>query len=176
MTLTLTLFRHAKATRDELVAVDADRSLAERGRLDAPRMGEWLAECGCVPDLVLCSTARRTRETAEAALPRLPPPPPVRFEAALYLASARTLLGFVRRASGDVRHLMLIGHNPGLHELALDLSAGRSSALRRELEVKLPTAGVVVLRLDGARWSEVGTGCALVLHFGTPKRVASQKR
>lgn len=176
MTLTLTLFRHAKAVRDEQIAADVDRPLAERGRLDALRMADWLAGCGCVPDLVLCSTARRTRETAEGALPRLLPPPAVRYEAALYLASLRTLLGFVRRASDDVRHLMLIGHNPGLHELALDLSAERSSAVRRELEAKLPTAGVVVLRLDCAHWREVGSGCACLLHFGTPKRVAAQKR
>jgi len=118
------LLRHAKSDWPDLP--DRDRPLAKRGRRDAPVIGRWLHDQGYQPEIVICSAAVRTRETWDLVAPELGGSPSVTFEPRAYGASALTLLYLVRELPADCRAALLIGHNPGVSELASTLiEAGR---------------------------------------------------
>ncbi len=127
--LTLSLLRHAKSSWAEPSQDDFDRPLNERGIEAAPAMGKFMAAQKLVPDLILCSTAVRARETLELVRPHLPRATMVEYEDGLYLAATPVLLKRVRAVAADVGHLMLVGHDPGMHGLATKLAGvGRSGA------------------------------------------------
>jgi phosphohistidine phosphatase len=134
----LHLLRHAKSDRDEGVE-DHERTLNRRGREAARRVGESLPSALGAIDLVLCSTSLRTRETAALVLAGFAVPPPVRFEDALYLAGRAALLRRLRQLDESAGAVMVIGHNPGLHELALALAASDSLRYRALASGKFPT-------------------------------------
>jgi len=134
----LHLLRHAKSDRDEGVE-DHERPLNRRGREAARRVGESLQSALGAIDLVLCSTSLRTRETAALVLAGFAMPPPVRFDDALYLAGRAALLRRLRQLDESAGAVMVIGHNPGLHELALSLAASDSPRYRALASGKFPT-------------------------------------
>lgn len=169
----LLLLRHAKSAWDRPGLDDHERDLAPRGRKAARRMGELVAERGLVPDLVLCSTARRAVRTLEILLEALPAPPPVERREELYLASERALLELVRAQDERVRRLMLVGHDPGFHRLALLLvGAGDPAAIASGLLVKFPTGALCRLGFAVERWAEVAPGGARLLGFFKPRELA----
>lgn len=155
----LILLRHAKAVPADQADDDFDRPLAERGREDAPRMAAALVDAGAAPDIVLVSDARRTRETWELARPSFSKAD-VRFLKSLYLCPAEILMREAERAGLD--RVMLVGHNPGLHDLASRL-AHRNNALETKLRNKFPTAAAAVFsrKNEDASWK--------LLAFVTPK-------
>jgi len=163
----LHIFRHAKSNRDDPGLDDHDRPLSSRGRKAAPAMARWMAENGVAPGLVLVSTARRTRETwalmqGAFAGPR----PEVVFEDALYLASVDELLARLRRLSDDDgREVMLIGHNPGLHDLAVTLAGADAGPALVE---KFPTAALCSLRLGAKSWGRIAPGSGKIIRFVRP--------
>jgi phosphohistidine phosphatase len=114
---TLVLLRHAKAERPTGHS-DVERPLTERGHADAGAAGAWLAAHGYVPDLVLCSTAKRTRQTWHGVALALPSAPAVRYEKKLYAGGAREMLSVVAAAKDDARTVLVIGHNPAVSELS----------------------------------------------------------
>jgi phosphohistidine phosphatase len=118
----LHLLRHAKAVVHEEGGPDRDRPLEQRGRHAAQALGRWIAEHALCPALVLCSPALRTRQTLDIVAPCFAHPPQIRIEDALYLASARQLVARLRNVPTDIAGIMLVGHNPGFYELALNLS------------------------------------------------------
>ena len=118
---TLYLLRHAKAAPESSLG-DAKRPLAKRGRKAAKTMADFLAKLDPAPELVLCSTAVRTRETLDLILPALKPQPTVTYEDRLYLAAATELIERLRKVRKDTGCVLLIGHNPGLHELGARLA------------------------------------------------------
>jgi phosphohistidine phosphatase len=140
----LMLMRHAKSSWKVRVPTDHERPLNARGRRDAPRVGKRLAQLGWVPDLVVSSDSRRTRETWERMLKRFPEAR-VRFTRALYAGGPAELRTEVARLPATVRTVLVLGHNPGWEEAAKELS-GR--------EVRLATASVVLLEGEGATWGE----------------------
>ncbi|MGW0981233.1 SixA phosphatase family protein [Streptomyces xiamenensis] len=162
----IVLFRHAKADWPDVS--DHDRPLAERGRKDAPVAGRWLAGTGVTPDLALCSTAVRTRETWKLAVPELPQRPRTLYEDRVYEASLGELIALVNETADEVRDLLLIGHNPGLHALA-DALAGESEGdvLSRMNRSGFPTASLAVLAFTGD-WKSVEHGVARLVAFWTP--------
>src|SRR5512134_4043577 len=116
--LTLALLRHAKSNWDVPGVLDFDRDLAPRGLEAAPRMGAEIARIGFSPDLVLCSDAVRARMTYDLVAPYIAPPPRmVLHENGLYMAGARHLLARLHEVPDTVKSVMLVGHNPGFHEL-----------------------------------------------------------
>jgi len=156
------LLRHAKSDWPDVP--DRDRPLAKRGRRDAPVIGRWLRDHGYLPEAVVCSAARRTRQTWELVAPELGGSPSVTFEPRAYAASALTLLYLVRELSAAYRAALLIGHNPGMAELAdslAELSDGNGAALR------FPTAAVAVLDFPGD-WADLAPGRARLLDYTTP--------
>jgi phosphohistidine phosphatase len=151
-TRTLVILRHAKAANPDGIP-DADRPLTDRGHADAAAAGAWLLHSGLIPDLVLCSPARRTRQTWHGVALALTTAPQVRYEPQIYGAPVPTLLGTVRAVDPEAGIVLLIGHNPGLSEL---------SALFDEQHAEpegLRTAGIAVHTLDGA-WTDYGAGAA----------------
>jgi phosphohistidine phosphatase len=169
---TLWLLRHAKASPGADGQADRDRPLNARGREAAGRIGRYLAARGVRPDLVLCSPSLRTRETIELVAGQLGSVPAIEFEEQLYLASERTLLEQIGRASDDLASLLLVGHNPGLEQLALELAArGNAGALDRMRE-KFPTGALAGFSAPAPRWRQFARGCELVT-FVTPKSIRS---
>ncbi|HMO43835.1 MAG TPA: histidine phosphatase family protein [Phenylobacterium sp.] len=148
----LILLRHGKAERDSASGDDFARRLTARGRSDAREAGARLAEMGFVPDLCLVSDAARTRDTWEALSP-VCPACPARFEPDLYHAEAGKVWEMVQAAGADgARTLMVIGHNPGLHELVVRLLAegGASPDLMAMARSRFPTSAAAVFLFDDA--------------------------
>jgi phosphohistidine phosphatase len=155
---TLILLRHAKSDWSEDVP-DHDRPLSKRGRRDAPEVGRWLSGHGYLPDTVVCSTAQRTRQTWDLVAARLGGVNPVvTFEPRAYGATELTLLYLVRELQPATRAVLLIGHNPGIGELASALA---------EAPLRFPTAAVAVLEFDGD-WSDLEPGQAYLADFAIP--------
>jgi len=169
---TLTLFRHAKSSWADAGLEDFDRPLATRGVEAAPLMGAFLAERGLVPDLVLCSGSRRTRQTLDLAFGPLKARPETQFLDDLYHATVPALLAIIRRAPSSTRHLMLVGHNPGLQALALELIGGGDPSGRRAIAHKFPSAAVAVMTFDAPNWAAIGARAAYLTIFMTPKQLA----
>jgi phosphohistidine phosphatase SixA len=134
------LLRHAHAEPASAGQADLDRPLSPVGLAEAEAAGRWLAGQGLLPDRVLCSPARRTRETLEAVL-AVTGYAEQRLEDAIYEATPGTLIGLLQEQS-EVERLLLVGHNPGLERLVALLDSGQSSDYRG-----MPPAGVAVLAL-----------------------------
>lgn len=146
----LILLRHGDAKRDSESGDDFDRQLSDRGREESARMGETLAELGLVPDLALVSAAARTRETW-TALAEAFPQARVKFEDELYLAEPERVRRTIGQACDGCATLMVVGHNPGLQELALGLlieGSAQASAIDR-VSNGFPTAAAAVFLYDG---------------------------
>jgi len=149
----LHLLRHAKSSWDG-DADDHGRPLNKRGRETARLIGESLPRAIGALDLVLCSSALRTRETAELTLAGFARAPLVLYEDELYLASAATLLQRLRQLDEEVGSVMVIGHNPGLHELAVALAAPGSSGFSTLANGKFPT-GVRTRFVIATSWADI---------------------
>ncbi|MEV5547538.1 histidine phosphatase family protein [Streptomyces sp. NPDC052309] len=164
----LVVLRHAKSARPAGVA-DHDRPLAGRGRRDAPAAGRALAEADCLPDLALCSTAVRARQTWELASAQWGTPPPVRHDPRLYAADVPGLLAVVREVPAEVETLLMIGHNPGLEDLVLTLAGDDLDDALDRLRVKFPTSAIAVLAWHGAAWRDLAPGAALLTAMTVPR-------
>lgn len=157
---TLYLLRHAKSSwKDDLVA-DIDRPLNKRGRQAAKAMRAHFAERRILPEQILCSPARRTRDTLTLVQEAFAAAVPVRFEKGIYMAEPQALLRRLRRLSDSLATVMVIGHNPGLELLALMLSEGDDSDHRRDVAVKFPTCALAVLGCAVDHWSQLTPGSA----------------
>ena len=162
---TLYLLRHAKSSWDDPALPDRERPLAPRGRRDAKRIAKHLVRLGLEPELVVCSSAVRTRETLELVRPALGAST-IELEDDLYAASADELLARIHLVPDTVGSVMLIGHNPGLQALAL-LLASSGDELQR-LETKFPTAALATLTVAKA-WSRLAEGDATLTAYVVPK-------
>jgi len=196
----LMLLRHAKSDRPPGIA-DHGRPLNRRGRDEAPLVGTYLAHNGLVPDRVLCSTSERTRETWElvagsladavppaspsAAAPnaphakpagkkrgRSPKRPPVDFEERLYAAEPHTILALLRETPPKVHSLLIVGHNPGIHEAALALIASGDVEARERLHEKFPTSGLAVIDFALDEWTKLHARSGRLDRFITPRQLA----
>ena len=164
----LVLLRHAKSAW--LDVADHDRPLAKRGLRDAPGAGRWLRQAGYVPDLVVCSTARRTSETWELAAAELGASPPVRFERRVYEANTDQLLQLVRESPATAGTLLVVGHEPTMSQLTLLLARTAASSADGALErvrLKFPTAAIAVLQFTGV-WPDLGPGRAELADYVVP--------
>jgi phosphohistidine phosphatase len=178
----LVLLRHAKSAWPDVP--DHARPLARRGQRDAPVMGRWLHGAGYRPEQVLCSTARRARETWQLVQPALGTAPPAVFDSRIYQASAEELLDLIRHIPAAVGTLMIVGHDPGIPQLAVRLAeAGLPArtatgsrtgppAMTSRMRVKFPTAAIAVLEYAGS-WDRLGPGLTRLADFITPRELAA---
>ena len=150
----LMLLRHGKALKSEPGERDFDRGLAARGMTDSEKLGAFLTRHKLLPDRVLVSPAVRSRDTwARAALACPEAPAPV-HDPRLYDAKAETILDLIKEA-GIAAKVLIVGHNPGLHELAVLLIASGDVEIRERLQENLPTAGLVVIDFAVDGWDKV---------------------
>ncbi|MHB9863238.1 SixA phosphatase family protein [Streptomyces sp. YIM S03343] len=164
----LVVLRHAKSAWPVGVP-DHRRPLAPRGRRDAPAAGRVLAEGDCLPDLVLCSTAERARETWQLVSAQWGTPPPVRHDPRLYAAGVQELLAVVRETPPEVETLLLVGHNPGLEELILELAGDGLDDALDQVHTKFPTSAIAVLAWHGTGWRALAPGTALLTDVAVPR-------
>ena len=169
----LMLLRHAKTETDAPSGRDKDRRLDDRGRRDAAEIGGWIGRHPPFPDLALVSPAVRAHQTWEIAwdaMRELVPQPQVELSPELYGADPKQLLQAIRAASAaDPRRLLVVGHNPGMHELALALAGSGDAAAKKALEDNLPTSGLAVLDFAIEDWNEVAFRRGALVRFVSPK-------
>lgn len=168
------LLRHARSRRDDPTLADFDRPLEDNGRDDAALIGAFMKEQGVEPDCALCSPSVRTRQTLQLIEEKLDACPRYTFfPDDLYDTPAAALLAEIKAESDSCRNVLLIGHNPGLHELALDLadrSRSKRDALER-MEEKFPPAALAVFDLDIDHWSQADLRSGVLSLFKTPKEL-----
>jgi phosphohistidine phosphatase len=172
----LILLRHAKAEKAEPGEDDRQRRLNERGRDDARTIGAYLARHQLIPDLILASPARRTRETSDRLARELTTEPSTTQEERLYNAGAQAILSVIRETKPAVGTLLLVGHNPGLHELARLLIASGDVEERERLAEGLPTAGLAVIDFAGKDWRKLHPHGGRLERFVTPRSLAAADR
>lgn len=167
--LTLILLRHAKSSWVDPGLDDHDRQLTKRGTKAASRMGRYVADNNLTPDLTLCSDATRTRETLAIILQAFDSPmPKTIITEDLYQATPDTILATITRQAGDARSIMVIGHNPGLHTLALTLPANSATADFTELATKYPTAALVEISFGIKAWDTLQPATGTLKRFIVP--------
>jgi phosphohistidine phosphatase len=165
----LYLLRHGKSSWDDASLPDHERPLAPRGRRAAKLMGDHLSREDIHPAFVLCSSSVRTRETLSRIGKALGDEPPVQFEEELYGAGAEQLLERLRQLPADLSSVLLIGHNPGMHELALDLADSGVQLAR--LEEKFPTAALATLEFELETWADLEPGSGELVGYVVPREL-----
>ncbi len=168
----LHLLRHAKSGWDEAVE-DHERKLSRRGREAARRVGDSLAAALGAIDLVLCSTSVRTKETAVLVLAGFAAPPRILYEDALYLAGRAALMRRLRQLDESAGAVLVIGHNPGLHELALALASPDSPRCRALAAGKFPTTARASFAIDSP-WATLARSRHALTDYVTAKSLGDQ--
>jgi len=165
----LYLLRHAKSSWADDTLDDFDRPLDERGERAAAAMAVYCRQTSVAPDLVICSPARRTRQTWARLEAEIAPPREAMFPDAAYGADRATLCRLLRTAPPETGDILLIGHNPGLQDLAAGLASRPEDRVR--LSAKLPTGALAIFEPSGADWAALDGGAAALIDFTTPKEL-----
>lgn len=166
--VTLYLLRHAKAANGEPGMADEDRPLAPRGRRDAQALAGLVAERRIEPQRILCSPARRTRETLDLVIPDSAAELRTAFEPRIYGAGVEQLLALIRDQPRGVTSLLMIGHNPGFEGLAGLLSGHGEKRARDRLAQGYPTCGLATIAFELEDWAAVAPGLGALTAFDTP--------
>jgi phosphohistidine phosphatase len=169
----LLLLRHAKSSWDDPSLADHERPLSKRGRKAAAAMRAAIFSRSPLPDMALVSTARRTRETF-AALDPWPESPAVAFQEALYHASPSAMLDVLRGVDECCRCVLLVGHNPGLMELAILLAGGDEGVFAPRLASGFPTGAIARFAVQGP-WSAFSARSAKLIDFVVPRELKGAK-
>jgi phosphohistidine phosphatase len=170
--VTLSLFRHAKSSWITPGFSDFERPLAPRGIKAAPRMGAYMEREGLVPEVVLCSTAKRARQTLELAQAEWKPSPQIQYEERLYHSGPAQMLQFLHALPASCGHAMIIGHNPGMYSLAASLSGDGEDDALDDLGSNFPTAALAVINFDG-NWASVAPEKGHLQCFIVPRKLPS---
>ena len=161
------LLRHAKSSWKDRSLADRDRPLAGRGKRAAKAVASHIEAEGIRPDLVLCSPARRSRETLERVEAAFGERVEARFEEVLYGASEAELLACLRALPPEVHSVMIVGHNPGLEHLALALAS--EGVERTRMEEKYPTGALATIDLSADEWSVIERGSGDLVAYVRPR-------
>jgi phosphohistidine phosphatase len=166
---TLLVLRHAKSSWDDQALDDHARPLNKRGQRDAPRMGTLVEDYGLIPDVVISSDAVRARLTAEAVAEAAHYAGEILLDPRLYLAGPADILSLLQQVRKDAGTVMIVGHNPGLHELALELTGDGDGAAISQLRTKFPTGALATLYVGVTRWDELAAGQAYLAALVLPR-------
>jgi phosphohistidine phosphatase len=169
----LLLLRHAKAERAQPDDSDLARTLIERGRKDAAKIGAYIAGHGLIPERVLISTAARSQATWKYAAAALRPAPAAMTVERLYNATPHGILAVVKDTPAAIQSLLVVGHNPGLHELAEMLIASGEVEARERLREKLPTSGLAIIDFAFDDWSKLHPKAGRLERFVNPRSLAA---
>jgi phosphohistidine phosphatase len=167
----LTILRHAKSSWEHQRLEDLNRPLNERGWTMARRMGCELEKRGMKFDLVIASPAARVRETIDGLREKLNLNVEIRFDPRIYAASEEMLLEIVHEVHETVHAPLIVGHNPGLQQLAVGLTSKDRDGLRDRVKHKFPTAALAAIELPAHRWAEVKPGSGEIAELILPKEL-----
>ncbi len=165
---TLYLLRHGNASFGGPEQDDHDRALNQAGERAALLVGQYLAQLSPRLDLVLCSSAQRTRRTWELVASCLPKPPEARFERTLYLGGAPVLQQCIGALPSQVETAMIVAHNPGLHEIALSYTGTAKNEAIASLHLEFPPAGLAALQFERP-WPELSQRAGRLLFYVVPR-------
>lgn len=167
---TLLLLRHAKSDWDDTTLDDHERPLNDRGLKAAPRMGRLMSDLGLVPALCLCSTAVRSRHTAELALAAIEAEVPVKLVSELYnFGEGEAIQQVIASMGGTVSPLLVVAHNPATQGFALSTCAGGDVTGLGQMRFKYPTCGLARIDYDIANWSEINSAKGQLKGFWRPR-------
>ena len=169
----LLLFRHSKSERPEPGGRDHARTLTERGRSDAETIGTYMARHALVPDRVLVSTVARAQETWKHLATAFRPAPAARSEQRLYNATPQAILDLHKDMPAAAGSVLVIGHNPGLQELAVMLIASSDIEACESLREKFPTSGLAIIDFAFDEWSKLHPHAGRLERFVSPKSLAA---
>jgi len=165
----LFLLRHAEAGRPAATR-DHERPLSEGGRDDAIQMGVHMAQAGLLPQMALVSTATRTRSTWELVQKALPQLVPALFESRIYESSSQDILSAIRATAAEHESLIVVGHNPGLHRLALHLIGRADRNAFARLHSDFPPGSLAVIDFEADSWANIAEHGGALERFATPAR------
>ena len=168
---TLFLLRHAKSSWGDATIPDHDRPLAPRGEQAVQLIASYISDAGVRPSLVLCSSARRARDTLDAVAAALGDEAKRTVEDDLYGASADELLVRLRVVENATASVLVVGHNPGLHDLAMDLCSDGDPKAMAQLHTKFPTGALARIDLGDTQWHELGQGGAYLASVVVPREL-----
>jgi phosphohistidine phosphatase len=170
--LKLMLLRHAKSSWGDPGLDDRDRPLNARGKASAQAMGRVMRHRGLLPDLVLCSPARRAKDTWTIAAAEMKTAPKIVFSEDVYdFGNGGKLAELIRGQNGKARSLLLVGHNPSMERLAQRLAGKGDKKLRERLEKKYPTGALAVFEADLDAWGDFAEPAFTMTHFIRPRDV-----
>jgi phosphohistidine phosphatase len=167
----LYLLRHAKSSWDDPALADHERPLAPRGRRAAARIAKHLNREGIRPALILCSSSRRTRQTLEPVVAALPDVP-TQVEADLYGAGDGSLLRRLHRIPDKADSVLLVGHNPGIQDLALALAGRGDAETLARLWAKMPTGALATIATPVTRWRDLRPRGGELVAFVVPRELS----
>lgn len=167
----LYVLRHAKSSWESPELADHDRPLDPRGERAALVMGRFITQRHFLPDRVLCSTATRARETLALAAGQWPCSPVVDYSPRLYLNGERELIRVLMAVDDDIRAVLIVGHNPDLHDLVTSLARRGDAPLLAHMGAKFPTAAFAAIKLPLAHWAGIGQATGSLTCFATPKEL-----
>lgn len=173
---TLSLMRHGKSSWDFANLCDFERPLNKRGEESVPLIARYLEKKNMTPDLILCSAARRTRQTLKYLRETIKLECEIQFLEELYLISQKGLLHIIKALPKNKQNVLIIGHNPTLHTLSLDLIKTANPKDLRALSEKFPTAGLSVFHFEASTWADVSLQSGTLKHFITPKMLLAQQQ
>lgn len=165
----LYVLRHAKSSWDAMDLPDHDRPLAPRGERAALVIGRYMAQRDLIPELVLCSTATRSTETLRLVASQWEQEVRTVRDRSLYLTGARTIRQRVAQTEDPVKVILVIGHNPDLHDLTVALAEPGSQAHRRLAETKFPTAALAIFHFAIPDWPSLRSATGTLVDLKTPK-------
>jgi len=168
---TLYLLRHAKSSWGDSALADHDRPLNDCGKNAAHRIGAFLREGGHIPDLVLCSTAARTRQTLSTLVDEWDVEPAIDWDGDLYLTGPHQMLDLLRAVPDTVESVLMIGHNPGTAILADVLCGDGDEVGLNHMRTKFPTAGLAIIELQVDRWEDTQSDCGHLQSFTRPREL-----
>ena len=169
----LLLLRHFKSLPGEVGQRDRDRPLSQRGWRDARTMAAVLADHPPAPDLILCSSARRTRESLSAILPHIDGDTTVRIADAIYETDEATYIPLIAAHGGTANVVLLVGHNPTVHATAVTLAGSGPEHLRADLAAKYPTGALAILEFRGGSWDDLAPGTGTIAAAVSPRAAAA---
>ena len=169
----LLLLRHAKSERLAFGTDDHERKLNSRGRNDAPKVGAYMVRHALIPDRAIVSTAARTRETWDLVAAAFTRRPPQVYDERLYEAQPQAILEVIRECRRAAPTLLIVGHNPGLQELATQLIASGVVEARQRLKEKFPTAGLAVIDFALDDWARLHPSAGRLDHFVSPRSLTA---
>nr|WP_321482542.1 histidine phosphatase family protein [uncultured Cohaesibacter sp.] len=174
--LRLFLLRHAKSSWSDPSLHDFDRPLNKRGQRDAPKIGRVMKARHYNPDRILCSSAQRTKETMAGIIPSLTGDVSLRLLDALYEGNNPNYLSLLKENAKDSKNLMIVGHNTGLQDIAVELTGSGDPELIMQMRVKYPTAALAILEFNCGDWNDIAKKSGHLLDFIKPKDIAHDEQ